>query len=68
MAPSSDNQDATTEHPCRNHNITTCFHLIAIQMNKTEELLQMANQTLSTKEESPPAPANGMIFLEARRS
>ena len=26
-------------------------------MNKTEELLQMANQTLSTKEETPVAPA-----------
>ena len=34
-------------------------------MNKTEELLQMANQTLSTKEESPvvPAPAKSNAAL-----
>ena len=37
-APSIENQGATTEHPCRNHNITTCFHLIALQMNKVKNL------------------------------
>ena len=35
-------------HPCTNANISECFHLIAVQMNKTEELLKMANQTLNT--------------------
>ena len=38
---------STTTHPCSNPNISTCFHLIAEQMNKTEELLKMANETLS---------------------
>ena len=38
-APSIENQGATTEHPCRNHNITTCFHLIALQMNKVQKFV-----------------------------
>ena len=37
----------STTHPCSNPDISTCFHLIAEQMNKTEELLRMANETLS---------------------
>ena len=41
------NPSSTTNHPCSN-NISTCFHLIAEQMNKTEELLKMANETLSS--------------------
>ena len=41
------NSPSTTTHPCSNPNISTCFHLIAEQMNKTEELLKMANETLS---------------------
>ena len=59
--PSNGNVGTTTAHPCRNPNITTCFHLIALQMNKTEELLKMANQTLSTKEESPQGQ-NGEFY------
>ena len=46
LAPAS-NPSSTTTHPCSN-NISTCFHLIAEQMNKTEELLKMANETLSS--------------------
>ncbi len=38
---------ATTTNPCSNPNITNCFMLIAEQMNKTEELLHMANETLT---------------------
>ena len=52
-------------HPCTNANISECFHLIAVQMNKTEELLKMANQTLNTANNAnksagvpPPAPSN----------
>ncbi len=45
--------ELTTQHPCKSQNISTCFHLIALHMNKTEELLQMANETLS----SPAQPA-----------
>ena len=41
------NPSSTTTHPCSN-NISACFHLIAEQMNKTEELLKMANETLSS--------------------
>ena len=44
-------------HPCTNANISECFHLIAVQMNKTEELLKMANQTLNTAAVKPAIPA-----------
>ena len=64
----------STTHPCSNPDISTCFHLIAEQMNKTEELLRMANETLSvsnkdgtevksngSSEMVPPAPSQQHI-------
>merc|ERR1711879_299365 len=63
-APSSGANNAS--HPCTNSNISECFHLIAVQMNKTEEPLQMANQTLNANKGVPnpvinpiPATNNG---------
>merc|ERR1711879_902392 len=57
-APSSGANN--TSHPCTNSNISECFHLIAVQMNKTEELLQMANQTLNANKGVPNPVINSV--------
>ena len=41
--------EGTTPHPCENPDISKCFKLISNQMNKTEQLLKMANLTLAGK-------------------
>ena len=44
-------------NPCSNANISTCFKLIEVEMNKTEAMLKTANQTLAKKSSAPSAPA-----------
>ena len=39
----------TTTHPCLNPNVSKCFAMISEQMNRTEEMLRMANKTLGRR-------------------
>ena len=40
----------TTINPCKSQDISLCFKLISEQMNRTEQLLNMANQTLTNSD------------------
>ena len=50
--PSSSAGDivVTTINPCKSQDISLCFKLISEQMNRTEQLLNMANQTLTNSD------------------
>ena len=50
--PSSSGGDivVTTINPCKSQDISLCFKLISEQMNRTEQLLNMANQTLTNSD------------------
>ena len=47
-----------TLNPCASEDISLCFKLISEQMNKTEQLLNMANKTLAINSESEEPVAN----------
>jgi hypothetical protein len=43
-------------HPCSSQNMTACFDLIAAEMNKTEQLLRLANISLNGNLARPQQP------------
>ena len=51
----------TTTHPCLNPNVTLCFSMISAQMNRTEEMLKMANRTLALKPKGMPKIMKGRL-------
>ena len=51
----------TTTHPCLNPNVTLCFSMISAQMNRTEEMLKMANRTLALKPKGIPKIMKGRL-------